>query len=76
MSCIYKSYMNQSLHNAQSLHNSLIHTLNIHAPVLNKTTILRPNTSWYTIDLYRQKRLSTTSFKSLLKTYLFTIAFP
>ena len=43
-------------YDAQSLHNSLIHTLNIHAPVLNKTTILRPNTSWYTIDLYRQKR--------------------
>ena len=43
-------------HDAQSLHNSLIHTLDIHAPVLNKTTILRPNTSWYTIDLYRQKR--------------------
>ena len=43
-------------YDAQSLHNSLIHTLNIIAPVLNKTTILRPNTSWYTIDLYRQKR--------------------
>ena len=43
-------------HDAQSLHNSLIHTLDIHAPVLNKTIILRPNTSWYTIDLYRQKR--------------------
>ena len=28
----------------------------IHAPVLNKTTILRPNTSWYTIELYHQKR--------------------
>ena len=43
-------------YDAQSLHNSLIHTLDIHAPVLNKITILRPNTSWYTIDLYRQKR--------------------
>ena len=43
-------------YDAQSLHNSLIHTLNIYAPVLNKTNILRPNTSWYTIDLYRQKR--------------------
>ena len=43
-------------HNAQSLHNSLNHTLDIQAPVLNKTTILRPNTSWYTIDLSRQKR--------------------
>ena len=43
-------------YDAQSLHNSLNHTLNIYAPVLNKTTILRPNTSWYTIDLYRQKR--------------------
>ena len=43
-------------HDAQSLHNSLILTLDIHAPVFNKTTILCPNTSWYTIDLYRQKR--------------------
>ena len=43
-------------HDAQSLYNSLIHTLNINAPVLNKITILRPNTSWYNIDLYRQKR--------------------
>ena len=43
-------------HDAQSLHNSLILTLDIHAPVFNKTTILRPNTSWYTIDLHRQKR--------------------
>ena len=43
-------------YDAQSLHNSLIHTLDIHAPVFNKTTILRPNTSWYTIDIYRQKR--------------------
>ena len=40
-------------HDAQSLHNSLILTLDIHAPVFNKTTILRPNTSWYTIDLHR-----------------------
>ena len=32
-------------HYAQSLHNSLIHTLDIHAPVLNKTSIVRPNTS-------------------------------
>ena len=30
--------------------------MDIHAYVLNKTTILRPNTSWYTIDIYRQKR--------------------
>ena len=37
-------------------HNSLLYTLDIHAPVLNKTTILRHNTSWYTIDITRQKR--------------------
>ena len=43
-------------HDAQSLNNSLILTLDINAPVFNKTTILRPNTSWYTIDLYSQKR--------------------
>ena len=43
-------------HDAQSLHNSLILTLDTHAYVFNKTTILRPNTSWYTTDLYRQKR--------------------
>ena len=49
-------------HDSQSLHNALLYTLNIHAPVINKTTISRPNTSWYTIvyiqyiDLSRQKR--------------------
>ena len=42
-------------HDAQSLHNSLLYTLNTNAPVINKTTISRPNTSWYTIDLSRQK---------------------
>ena len=41
-------------YDAQSLHNSLFYTLEIHAPILNKTTILLPNTSWYTIDLSRQ----------------------
>ena len=43
-------------HDAQSLHNSLIYTLDMHAPVINKTTISRNNTSWYTIGLSRQKR--------------------
>ena len=43
-------------HDSQSLHNSLILILDIHAPVFNKTTILRPTTSLYTIDLYRQQR--------------------
>ena len=43
-------------HDAQSLHNSLLYTLDIHAPVINKTTILRPNTLLYTIDLPRQKQ--------------------
>ena len=42
-------------HDAQSLHNSLLYTLNIYISVINKTTISRP-TSWYTIDLLRQKR--------------------
>ena len=44
-------------HDAQSLHNSLLYILiYIHAPVINKTTILSPNTSWYSIDSSRQKR--------------------
>ena len=43
-------------HDAQSLHNSLLYILDMHTPVLNKTNILRPNTSWYTIDLSCQKR--------------------
>ena len=43
-------------HDAQSLDNSIPYTFDIHAPVINKTNILRPNTSWYTIDLSRQKR--------------------
>ena len=43
-------------HDAQSLHISLLYTLDIHAPVINKTTISRPNTSWYTIYLSPQKR--------------------
>ena len=41
-------------HDAQSLHNALHYTLDINATVINKTIILRPNTSWYTIDLSRQ----------------------
>ena len=34
-------------HDAQSLHNSLPYTLDIHAPVINKTIILLHDTSCY-----------------------------
>ena len=30
-------------HDAKSLHNSLLYTLDIHTPVISKTTISRPN---------------------------------
>ena len=72
---VYKSsltYLNMlPTTDAQTLHNSLLHILDIHAPILNKTTILRLNTSWCTItfhvknDVYESKSKKEKSSSSL-----------
>ena len=39
------------------LHNSMLVTLDLHAPVTTKLSILRSDTSWYTSNLLEEKRL-------------------
>ena len=39
------------------LHNSMLVTLDLHAPVTTTLSILRPDTSWYTSNLLEEKRL-------------------
>ena len=43
-------------HGQLNIHNALLFTLDIHYPVINKTTMLCPNASLYIIYIYHQNR--------------------
>ena len=49
------------------LHTSLSSTIDKYAPVFTKTSITRPDSSWYTISLLNQKRILRKAEKSYLK---------
>ena len=49
------------------LHQSLSTTLDKYAPIVTRTTITRPDSSWYTSSLLKQKRILRTAEKHYLK---------
>ena len=49
------------------LHTSLSSTLDKYAPLFTKTSIIRPDSSWYTISLLKQKRILRKAEKYYLK---------
>ena len=49
------------------LHTSFSSTLDKYAPLFTKTSITRPDSSWYSISLLKQKRILHKSEKSYLK---------
>ena len=49
------------------LHQSISTTLDKYAPLVTRTTIIRPDSSWYTSTLLKQKRILRTAEKHYLK---------
>ena len=53
-----------------SFNKALVAVLDLHAPIVNKTIVVRPDTEWYNTDLLELKRARRQAERRMLKTDL------